>query len=203
MSALVKRIALALQPRHRCRIGLTGPYVQSFAVLAGLVGVDQSQVLIQTFVDRHCRRPATSRKRNAAQCQKPSAGRAIFLDSTRCADRAHVAPFLVPGSRALGALVLDPRRARRRPLTPANTLCGRLIPALPAAWRPGRLAWRFASEATAGIRTRSRGSRCAQICRSRNGTARRPAQALHYPWGRRRLIAPAWRAPGLSARQPQ
>lgn len=50
--ALVECIALALEPRHRRRIGVARPNVQLFTILAGLVGVEEAEVLIQTLVDR-------------------------------------------------------------------------------------------------------------------------------------------------------
>lgn len=77
-SALVKCIALALEACHRRRIGVACANVQLLTFLAGLVGVEQAEILIQTLVDRRGSCPA-------AACEHDKAAR-----QTRAADNAKV-----------------------------------------------------------------------------------------------------------------
>ncbi len=79
-SALIECIALALEPCHRCRIGVAGPNVQLLTVLAGLVGVEQAEVLIEAFVDRRRGSPtATGREQEKAERETRSGSKPRLL----------------------------------------------------------------------------------------------------------------------------
>jgi hypothetical protein len=71
--ALVELIAYALQTGHRCRIGVAGANVELLSVLAGHVGIDQAEVIIETLVDRRVR-GACGRDREASQRHRPPRG---------------------------------------------------------------------------------------------------------------------------------
>jgi hypothetical protein len=65
---LVKRVTLALEPRHGRGIGVPGADIHAFAVLAGLVRVYHAKALIDALVDRHHRRRAADgREEDQAQ----------------------------------------------------------------------------------------------------------------------------------------
>lgn len=79
--ALVKCIALALEPRHRRRVGVACPNVQLLTFLARLVGVEQAEVFIQTLVDRLGSCPAAACEHDKAACQTRTADNARIVHS--------------------------------------------------------------------------------------------------------------------------
>jgi hypothetical protein len=80
-SALVKCIALALEPCHRRRVGVACPNVELLALLTGLVGVEYAEIFIQTLVDRPGGCRAAGCEHDKAACQTRTAENARILHS--------------------------------------------------------------------------------------------------------------------------
>jgi len=118
-SALIECIALALEPCHRCRIGVAGPNVQLLTVLAGLVGVEQAEVLIEAFVDRRCGSPtATGREHEKAERETRSGSKPRLLPRSHIHVQANTATLCLrsapnAGSEPSGTVALAQRLAFR------------------------------------------------------------------------------------------
>jgi hypothetical protein len=91
-SALIECIALALEPCHRCRIGVAGANIQLLTVLAGLVGIEQAEVLIEAFVDRRRGSPsATGREHEKAERETRSGSKPRLIPRSHIHVQANTA----------------------------------------------------------------------------------------------------------------
>ena len=100
-SALIKCVALALEACHRPRISVAGPNIQLLTAITRLVGVEQAEVLIETFVDRRRGSPAaTGREHEKAERETPSASKATFLPCSRVHVQASSATVCLRSSNA-------------------------------------------------------------------------------------------------------
>jgi hypothetical protein len=100
-NALIKCVALALEPCHRPRISVAGPNIQLLTAVTRLVGVEQAEVLIETFVDRRRGSPAaTGREHEKPERETPSVSKATFLPCSRIHVQASSATVCLRSSNA-------------------------------------------------------------------------------------------------------
>ena len=112
-SALIKCVALALEPCHRCRIGVAGANVQLLTVLTGLVGVEQAEVLIEAFVDRRRGSPAaTGREHEKAERETRSASKVRLLRRSHIHVQANTAILCLRSTPNAGSETSDAFCAR-------------------------------------------------------------------------------------------
>ena len=107
-SALIECIALALEPCHRCRIGVAGPNVQLLTVLTGLVGVEQAEVLIEAFIDRRRGRPAaTGREHEKAERETCATSKASLLPCSHINVQGNTATLRLRSTSNAGSKAFD------------------------------------------------------------------------------------------------